>query len=141
MPTSSPMTGTDELAGRLEARANQGGFVPDLTLLFGAAAALRALQAERDEALIWHDKAHHFLVERNDLAIGKAAAEATIAKQAQEIAALREAAQDVLDETDKMLVVDPPPIKYRAPYGTLAKLRGLLRARSLANTKGPEDDR
>jgi hypothetical protein len=36
------------------------------------------------------------------------------------------AAQDVLDETDKILAIDPPPIKFRAPYGTLARLRGVL---------------
>jgi len=40
------------------------------------------------------------------------------------------AVQAVLQETDKMLLNDPPPIKYRAPYGTLAKLRGILEANS-----------
>lgn len=38
------------------------------------------------------------------------------------------AAQNLLQETDRMLLDDPPPIKYRAPYGNLARLRGILEA-------------
>ena len=39
--------------------------------------------------------------------------------------ALERAAQAVLDATDKNLN-DPYPIKYRAPYGALAKLHDVL---------------
>jgi hypothetical protein len=39
---------------------------------------------------------------------------------------LQRVAQDVLDETDRNLNHDTWPIKYRAPYGALMKLRKLL---------------
>lgn len=61
---------------------------------------------------------------------------------------IERAAQAVLDEADKIHDSDPYPIKYRAPYGALAKLREVLsaqptidnrRAAALSRAIAPED--
>jgi hypothetical protein len=68
------------------------------------------------------------------------AAVVALAQREAQIAELARAAQDVLDETDKMLAIDPPPIKFRAPYGTLARLRGALRSLSPIPADPEEDN-
>ena len=39
---------------------------------------------------------------------------------------LQAAAQKVVDETDRIFGSEPPPVKYRAPYGAIVELRQLL---------------
>ena len=39
---------------------------------------------------------------------------------------LQKAAQKVVDETDRIHDGEAWPVKYRAPYGAIAELRGLL---------------
>ena len=146
------MTGTDELAGRLEAWG-QNCADPDffrgdalscvLADCAEVAAALRALRAERDEARAERDafysdglKAEDKWIEQENRAI---TAEATLAKRAQEIAALLDVLEpfdDALGEDDEgygdgLTVV----LKWGActDYSvTLGDLRALRRARSLA---------
>lgn len=44
----------------------------------------------------------------------------------QSFSELQEAAQLVVDETDRIHDSDPWPVKYRAPYDAITKLRALL---------------
>ncbi|EHK77735.1 hypothetical protein SM0020_12445 [Sinorhizobium meliloti CCNWSX0020] len=50
-------------------------------------------------------------------------------KLRRELKALQTAAQKVIDETDAIHDSEPPPTKYRAPYGAITELRAALAAK------------
>lgn len=149
------MTDTDELAVRLEKIRHCIGQKcgPERS---EAAAALRTLQAERNEA-----RATTAVVRAiKDQAFEKLdAAEATIAQQAQEIAALREDVKRV--QSDREYIIGwndgwDEAIDQNLRFPTMLRMMWsgdkvqswideqmaeARRARSLANTKGSEDDR
>ena len=91
-------------------------------------AVARAALARRDEEISKLRDDAHYATGTAELAMKHRDLVEDALSQYREVA---RAAQAVLDETDRILAVDPPPIKYRAPYGTLARLRGSLAALAL----------